>query len=148
MKAATQQACQNADVLLMAAAVSDFRPTHKIKQKIKKSGGIHTIEVSANPDILEGIKDQRAIAGCPRVVVGFAAESQDLIKNAQSKLRTKGLDMIVANDISATDSGFGVDTNRVIILHSKDQKEELPLMSKAEVAEAIFDRVLPMLADR
>ncbi|MBU4225075.1 MAG: bifunctional 4'-phosphopantothenoylcysteine decarboxylase/phosphopantothenoylcysteine synthetase, partial [Chloroflexi bacterium] len=81
----------------------------------------------------------------PGVVVGFAAESRDLMKNASAKLSSKKLDMIVANDVSAPDSGFAVDTNRVTLLFADGREESLSLMSKAEVAEAIIERVAAML---
>jgi len=144
---ATLQTCQSADALLMAAAVADFRPAQFTDQKIKKSGGVPTIELTANPDILAAIKNQRAKLGHPKVVVGFAAESHDLLANAQNKLKSKGLDLIAANDISATDAGFAVDTNRVTLLHADGQQEKLPLMSKAEVAAEIIKRIIPLLGE-
>ena len=88
---------------------------------------------------------QRKELGFPRVVVGFAAESQDLLNNAQDKLKSKDLDLIVANDISATDAGFAVDTNRVTLLHADSNVEALPLMSKDEVALQILERIIPLL---
>ena len=145
MSTATLQACQTAHALLMAAAVADFRPALHSDQKIKKSAGLPTIELARNPDILAAIKDQRAKFGHPKVVVGFAAETRDLQANAQSKLDVKGLDLIAANDVSAADAGFAVDTNRITLLHADGQQEELPLMSKAEVAAEIIKRIIPLL---
>jgi phosphopantothenoylcysteine decarboxylase/phosphopantothenate--cysteine ligase len=137
-----------ADVLVMASAVADFRLATVARQKIKKKGetGGLTLEMVRNPDILAGVARQKSTGvGGPRVTVGFAAESEDLLANAQGKLERKKLDMIVANDITAADAGFAVDTNRVTLLEAGGSIEELPLMSKIEVAEAIFDRVLALL---
>ncbi len=145
MKNATLQACQKAAALLMCAAVVDFRPAQYHDHKIKKSSGVPTLELAATDDILNAVKTQRQKLDSPKVVVGFAAESQDLLANAQRKLESKGLDMIAANDISATDAGFAVDTNRVTLLHADGQKEEFPLMSKAEVAAEIVERVKKIL---
>ena len=125
-----------ADALIMAAAVADFRPKQVAENKLKKRDGIPEIILEVVPDILAavtGMGSQR-----PRVVIGFAAESRDLLQNAEAKLKAKKLDMIVANDISAPDSGFGVDTNRVTLLFSDSSKQSLSLMSKEEVAEGII----------
>jgi len=128
-----------ADALIMAAAVSDFRPAHPATQKIKKrkvKGGPElpmTLELTENADILGEVSGQTAR---PHITVGFAAESNDLVENAQDKLKRKKLDMIVANDITASDAGFGVDTNRVLFI-TEQGVEELPLMSKSAVAARI-----------
>lgn len=121
-----------ADVLIMAAAVADFRPAQTSAHKIKKAGAEQTLhlELTPTPDILMSVAQQ---ARRPRVVVGFAAESQDLIANAQEKLARKRLDLIVANDITAPDAGFEVETNRVHFV-TAEGVESLPLMSKEEVA--------------
>ncbi len=135
--------CAGADALVMAAAVADFRPKQVAENKLKKRDGIPQVELEAAPDILaavSGLGSQR-----PRVVIGFAAESRDLLQNAEAKLKSKNLDMIVANDISAPDSGFGVDTNRVTLLFSDAKKQPLPLMSKDEVAETIIARLAMLL---
>ena len=147
MQAATLKACNNADALLMAAAVADFRPGNIADQKIKKKNKISAIELVANPDILASIKKQRqeSKSGSPKVVVGFAAESQDVLVNAQSKLVAKGLDLIAANDIIGGDAGFAVDTNRITLLFADGSQEELPLMSKTQVAATIIERIIPML---
>ncbi len=147
MRSATLDACQEANALLMAAAVADFRPSQQSDQKIKKIAGVPTMELTANPDILSEVKDQHAETAHPEVVIGFAAESQDLLANAQNKLKSKGLDMIAANNISAVDAGFAVDTNRVTLLHADGQQEELPLMSKAEVSAEIIQRLIRMLGE-
>ncbi|HRN50795.1 MAG TPA: bifunctional phosphopantothenoylcysteine decarboxylase/phosphopantothenate--cysteine ligase CoaBC [Anaerolineales bacterium] len=132
----------HADALLMAAAVADFRPSNTSDKKIKRAEGVPTVELAANPDILKEVSQQ---ARKPRVLVGFAAESNDLLSNAQGKLASKGLDMIVANDVSAHDAGFEVDTNRVILLSKDGTQEELPLMSKYEVAHRVLEKVAGLL---
>jgi phosphopantothenoylcysteine decarboxylase/phosphopantothenate--cysteine ligase len=132
-----------ADALLMAAAVADFRSKKVVENKLKKRDGIPQVELEAAPDVL------LAVAGLgsrkPRVVIGFAAESCDLLENASAKLKSKNLDMIVANDISAADAGFGADTNRVTLLFRDAKEESLPLLPKAEVAEAIVERLTALL---
>jgi phosphopantothenoylcysteine decarboxylase/phosphopantothenate--cysteine ligase len=129
----------------MAAAVADFRPKTQSQDKIKKEGGIPQIELEATEDILKTVSSQRTEAKRPHVVVGFAAESRDLLENAASKLQSKGLDFIAANDISAQDAGFTVETNRVTLLFADGRKESLPLMSKYEVAELITERLAALL---
>ena len=133
------------DALIMASAVADFRPKNTAKDKIKKEGGIPQIELEATEDILKTVAIQRSKRKCPRLVVGFAAESRDLIENASHKLQSKGLDFIAANDISAEDAGFAVETNRVTLLFADGRKETLPLMSKTEVAEVILGWVSKLL---
>ncbi|MBO1436017.1 bifunctional phosphopantothenoylcysteine decarboxylase/phosphopantothenate--cysteine ligase CoaBC [Calidithermus roseus] len=135
-----------ADVLIMAAAVADFRPRQVQAHKIKK-GALPRIELEHTQDILLAVAEQRRRVGRPAVVVGFAAESEKLLENAQDKLERKGLSMIVANDISARDAGFAVDTNRVSLLLPGGVVEHLPLMTKSEVAEAVLARVVGLLAE-
>ena len=135
----------DSDALIMAAAVADFRPKAMAKDKIKKEGGIPRIELEATEDILKMVSLQRSETKRPVVVVGFAAESRDLLENASAKLQSKGLDFIAANDISAGDSGFAVETNRVTLLFADGRSESLPLMSKSEVAETIIERVAALL---
>ncbi len=135
----------NADVLLMAAAVADFRPAAPAGQKIKKEGGIPHITLENTADILASVAEFKTRSGFPRLTVGFAAESQDLLQNARIKLQAKKLDMIVANDISAAGAGFAVDTNRVTLLDGSSS-ETLPLLTKTEVAEAILARLIPLLS--
>ncbi len=134
-----------ADALIMAAAVADFRPKHIAENKMKKKDGIPQVELEAAPDILEAVAGLGLGEKRPRVVVGFAAESRDLLENATIKLQSKKLDIIAANDISATDAGFSVDTNRVTLLYADGKSEPLPLMSKSEVAETIVARVAALL---
>lgn len=141
---AVLEACRDADALIMAAAVADFRPKTVAAQKIKKREGSDdapTLELTRTADILLSVKAARAQSGFPRLVVGFAAESQDLLTNARAKLERKGLDLLVANDISATDAGFEVGTNRVVILDAAGGATPLELMSKTRVAEAVIARV-------
>jgi phosphopantothenoylcysteine decarboxylase/phosphopantothenate--cysteine ligase len=140
----------HADVLIMAAAVADFRPQTIADQKIKKKDGMEgiTLELGRTPDILLAVKDQRAKTQSPQVVVGFAAESQDLIANARAKLIRKDLELLVANDITAPQAGFVVDTNRVTLLTPDGKNETLDLMSKAQVSEVIIARVSALLAQK
>lgn len=135
----------DSDALIMAAAVADFRPKAMAKDKIKKEGGIPRIELEGTEDILKMISLQRSETKQPFIVVGFAAESRDLLENASAKLQSKGLDFIAANDISAGDAGFAVETNRVTLLFADGRSESLPLMSKSEVAETIIERVAALL---
>ena len=145
MEKAILSACQTADALIMAAAVADFRPAQAADQKIKKLGGAPALPLSANPDILAAVNQQRATTQKPNVVVGFAAETQSIIANAEDKMRRKGMNFIVANDVSAHDAGFAVETNRALLLHADGRKEELPLMSKAEIAAEVIERVMTLL---
>ncbi len=137
--------CRTADVLIMAAAVADFRPARQASQKLKKRAGVPTLELEATTDILTAVKQQRSETGRPRVVVGFAAETENLLRNARQKLAAKGLDLIVANDVSAADSGFAVDTNRVTLLDAAGHEEALPLLPKDEVARRVIERTLALL---
>ena len=145
MEAAVMQVCQAADALLMAAAVADFTPSHPAGQKIKKQAGTPVIELKPTNDILASVAAQRAQSGRPRVVFGFAAETQDLLDNAQAKLQAKKLDLIAANAVSAADAGFSVDTNRVTLLRADGSHEALPLMTKEEVAGKIIQELIVSL---
>jgi len=133
------------DVLIMAAAVADFRPKNQSEQKIKKEGGAPQIELEATDDILKTVAGTRSEMKRLRVVAGFAAESQNLLQNASNKLQSKKLDLIAANDISATDAGFAVETNRITLLFADGNKESLSLMSKTEVADIIISRIAALL---
>lgn len=138
----------NLDILIMAAAVADFRPKTRAEQKIKKKKDADegmTVELARNPDILLEIQ-KPTINRVPRIIVGFAAESENLLNNARIKLERKGLDLIVANDISATDAGFASDNNRVVVLDRDGGREELELMSKAKVSEHIIERIAGLLS--
>ena len=145
MTDAVLAAAKDVDALLMAAAVADFRPAQTARQKVKKEGGLSSLELEATTDILAAVAKQRQDTGRPTVVVGFAAETENLIENAAAKVQAKSLDLIVANDISAPDAGFEVDTNRVILLDAWGDSEPLPLMSKWAVAERVLQRVIKLL---
>ncbi len=146
MQEAVLGACEKADGLVMAAAVADFRVKNVAGHKLKKRDGIPQIELVAAADILGAVARARGgILNHLKVVVGFAAESRDLIENAVAKLTSKQLDFIAANDISATDAGFAVDTNRITLLFADGRREALPLMGKDEVAAAIIERVADIL---
>ncbi len=145
MHDAVLRALPQADALVMAAAVADFRPADPAENKLKKEGGIPEIRLEHTPDILRAVAQVKKLQGWPRVTVGFAAESQDLLKNATAKLQSKNLDLIVANDIRAVDAGFGVDTNRVTLLWADGRTEPLDLMGKDQVAAAVMAQVEKML---
>lgn len=127
----------NASILLMAAAVSDYRPRQMAPGKIKKSEGEMVLTLERNPDILSEAGKRKD----HRIRVGFAAETENLLQNAQSKLMEKNLDLIVANDVTLPGAGFEVDTNIVKFLDRSGKVEELPLMTKEELADRILDRV-------
>jgi len=136
------------DVVVKAAAVADYRPLVRSGTKIKKKGESATIELVKNPDILAGLGEM--VSGLkPRpFLVGFAAETDSLAENAAKKLREKKLDMIVANDVSQTDAGFNVDTNRALLFFRDGSSIECGLMSKDQLAGAILDHVVARLAKR
>jgi phosphopantothenoylcysteine decarboxylase / phosphopantothenate---cysteine ligase len=135
------------DVLLMAAAVADFRPVTPAGRKIKKEGGIPEIILEATPDILAAVAERKSGTNCPRVSVGFAAESSNLLENAKAKLSAKKLDLIVANDVTAEGAGFAVDTNQVTIIDLSGAAQALPKMTKSEVANIVIERVIQLLAE-
>ncbi len=149
MQEAVLAAAAEADVLLMAAAVADYRPRAAAAQKIKKEAEAARLELVRTEDILACVAARRRSGEAgPAVVVGFAAETEELLRHAREKLEKKGLDLIVANDVSAAESGFEAETNRVVILDPRGGVESLPLLPKREVAEAVLDRILPLLAAR
>jgi phosphopantothenoylcysteine decarboxylase/phosphopantothenate--cysteine ligase len=129
------------DVVVMAAAVADFRPKAIATQKLKKHDGLPEIVLEPTPDILGGLGASKA----GQLLVGFAAETDNIREHAAAKLAAKRLDLIVANDVSADDAGFEVDTNRAILLDSSGSVEETPLLSKAALADVILDRVASTL---
>jgi len=141
MKQAVAKATAKADALIMAAAVTDYQPKTTARAKIKKGTPSLTLELVRTPDILAEVKGTF-------IRVGFAAESEDLVANAKKKLQNKQLDLIVANDITDKKSGFGVDTNKVILIDKKGKVEKLPLMTKREVADKILDRVVGMMGKK
>lgn len=145
MKAAVFAEIPQATALLMAAAVADFRPAGPAKEKIKRKTGVPDVQLETTPDILAEVAELKSKGKFSGIVVGFAAESQDLLENAQDKMRSKKLDLIVANNITAKDAGFAVDTNRVTLLDAGGNRQDLPLMSKTEVAGQVLERVVRLL---
>jgi phosphopantothenoylcysteine decarboxylase/phosphopantothenate--cysteine ligase len=139
MKRAVLDGSEQYDVIIKAAAVSDYRPREKSAQKIKKQNEIQSIELVRNPDILAELGNKRGNSRC--ILVGFAAETEDLLANATEKLRRKNLDMIVANDVSREDAGFESDTNLVKVIYRDGEMEEFPLMAKEEVADQLLERI-------
>ena len=127
-----------ADIVIKSAAVADYKPKEYSKEKIKKGEGDLNLCLTRDNDILKSLGDMKT----HQVLVGFAAESNDVLKNAEKKLKNKNLDFIVANDITASDTGFGSEDNKVVILSKNDEKLELEKMSKKEVASNIFDMIL------
>ncbi len=138
MKEAVTKATAQADALIMAAAVADYQPKSVAKAKIKKETPSLTLELVRTLDILTEVKGNF-------LKVGFAAESENVVANARQKLQKKQLDIIVANDITDADSGFGVDTNKVTLIDRDGKIESLPLLTKREVADRILDRVVELL---
>ncbi len=141
MREAVELRFPEADSLLMAAAVGDYRPTRSQPQKIKRGREEVQFALTPNPDILREVSAIRS----KQVVVGFAAETEDLAAEARRKLIYKNLDLIVANDVTKADSGFAVDTNEVTIFAREGVPVKLPLLTKEEVAERILDRVVQLL---
>lgn len=139
MRQAVLEHRSGCDAIIKAAAVLDFRPSRVSDQKVKKEDGPQTLELERTPDILEELGRTKGEHPC--VLVGFAAETEELAAHATEKLKKKNLDMIVANDVSRKDAGFDTDTNLVRIFHRDGRDEDLPLMSKEEVADEILDRV-------
>ncbi len=138
MRDATFDILPRTDVLIGAAAVADYRPATVADQKIKKKDGSLPVELVRNPDILGEIGQQRSRTGRPKVAVGFAAETEDLLANAKAKLESKKLDLILVNDVSAPHSGFGVDTNQVTLLDRWGDVLPWPLLTKQEVADRLM----------
>lgn len=139
-------AARDADVIVMAAAVADYRPAKAAKQKLKRGelGAKTSIELLANPDLLAGLGRRRGSKSTP-LLVGFAAETQEVVANAKQKLASKRCDLIVANDVSEIGAGFAVDTNRVTIVDGAGATE-VPADTKAVVAHRILDRVVALLS--
>jgi phosphopantothenoylcysteine decarboxylase/phosphopantothenate--cysteine ligase len=142
MQDAVMSRARAADVIVMAAAVADFRPKEPPDRKLKKHEGIPEIVLEPTHDFLVDLgRDKPA----HQVLVGFAAETDDLVEHAAAKLRSKRLDLIVGNDISQPDAGFEVDTNRAIILDAEGGNEALPLLAKSDLAGVILDKVARLL---
>ncbi|CAN5450401.1 bifunctional phosphopantothenoylcysteine decarboxylase/phosphopantothenate--cysteine ligase CoaBC [soil metagenome] len=145
MAAALGELAPSADVVVMAAAVADFRPVSSVTGKLKKAKGVPEIVLEATADILAGLG-----AGKPagQVLVGFAAETDDLLANATSKLRAKNLDLIVANDVGQPGVGFQHDTNAVTLVDAAGNATSIALTDKKAVAKAVVDKVVELLASR
>jgi phosphopantothenoylcysteine decarboxylase / phosphopantothenate---cysteine ligase len=142
---AVLDAVSDADALIMAAAVADYRPAVVAAQKIKKKDDELRLDLTRTTDILYTVGQRKAEIGFPRVLVGFAAETQDLLENAQGKLERKNADLIVANDVSKPGAGFSGDTNIVTLLYRDGRREALDQRSKAEVAAEIIARISALL---
>ena len=141
MRRAVVGECHGADAVLMAAAVADYRPAVEVQEKMKRAQEERLVlELERTPDVLGDVGKVRSL-----IKVGFAAESQDLLTNAQEKLRTKRLDLLAANDVTEKGAGFGSDTNRILLLDSGGGQEELPMLSKYDAAQRILDRVVSLL---
>ncbi len=159
MRDAVRSAVAGADALVMSAAVADYRPATVATRKLKKGevesgegqgpgdGSGFTLQLVRNPDILGELAAIPAEQLSQRrlVRVGFAAETHDIVAYAQSKLEKKRLDLLVANDVSRSDSGFGTETNKVYIFHANGAMEDLPVMPKTGVAAVIWDRIVSIL---
>lgn len=147
MREAVLKASAKADALLMAAAVADFAPAEPAKAKLKKGSGKRSLKLRLLPtsDILADVGTRRRKTKRPRVLVGFAAETGDPSPEARRKLAAKGLDLVVANDVTVPGAAFGAATNRVVLISEGGGEERLPLMDKEKVAEAVLDRVVARL---
>ncbi len=144
MEHAVVRLANTADVVVMAAAVGDFRPAESARHKIKRGRADLQLRLVPNPDILAKLG---SLAG-PRLLVGFAAETRDVVANARRKLQAKGVHLIVANDVTAEGAGFDVDTNVVTLVDRSGRVDRLEKMSKDAVASAIFDRVAELRRPR
>jgi phosphopantothenoylcysteine decarboxylase/phosphopantothenate--cysteine ligase len=136
-----------ADAVVMAAAVADYRPTTRADQKVSKGSGDLTIQLTRNPDVLADLGARRTSLGNGPVLIGFAAETEQVVARARAKRERKQVDLIVANDVSREDAGFDVDNNAVTLVGATFT-DEVPLQSKARVAAAILDRVETLLTER
>ncbi|MGQ0804024.1 MAG: bifunctional phosphopantothenoylcysteine decarboxylase/phosphopantothenate--cysteine ligase CoaBC [Actinomycetota bacterium] len=130
------------DVVVMAAAVADFRPKATTAQKLKKQDGVPEVVLEPTPDILAALGERKQPH---QRLVGFAAETEHVREHAATKLAAKRVDLMVANDVSAPDAGFEVDTNRAVLLYSSGSAEEIPLMPKPDLADLILDRIVESL---
>jgi len=147
MRDAVLRAAEHADVVVMAAAVADYAPVAPVAEKIAKTDAPMTLTLQRTPDILADLGRLSARRPTPLILVGFAAETGDLLRKAREKRERKKVDLIVANDVTTPGAGFEVNTNAVTII-GVDQEQTLPLQSKARVAEAILDRVEQLLKTR
>ncbi|MCY4540566.1 MAG: bifunctional phosphopantothenoylcysteine decarboxylase/phosphopantothenate--cysteine ligase CoaBC [Chloroflexi bacterium] len=141
MKEAVLDNLVESTALIMAAAVADYKPADVSQQKIKKTDDELTLPLERTADILMTVKQRRADTGYPMIVIGFAAESENLVENAADKLQRKGLDLLIANDITAEDAGFQVDTNRVLVLDMDGGLHKIDRRSKADIGAYIIERI-------
>ena len=147
MHTAVMHAAEHADIVIMAAAVADYMPVSAAPEKIAKSDEPLTLTLQRTPDILADLGQASARRATPLILVGFAAETGDLLAKARDKRVRKNVDLIVGNDVSEPGAGFDVETNAVTII-GRDQEQSLPMQSKARVADAILDRVEQLLRAR
>ena len=141
MRQAVLKRMEKCTVVIKAAAVSDYRPVKVSGHKLKKSDAYETLELERTNDILKEVGKKKG----NRIVIGFAAETEDLVANAKKKLIEKNLDFVVANDVSKPGAGFGTETNQVRILFPSGEIKDLPVMSKEEVSSAVLDEVVKLL---
>ncbi len=139
MKAAVDRLAPTADIVVMAAAVADFRPANPATQKIKKGDGVPRLQLERTEDILAGLGGSKPSG---QVLVGFAAETNDVGQNAKAKLSSKGADLIVANDVGAPGVGFGTDTNEVTIFAADGTETAVPMASKLAIANEVLNAAL------
>jgi phosphopantothenoylcysteine decarboxylase/phosphopantothenate--cysteine ligase len=144
MQRAVGAHASEATVVVAAAAVSDYAPAQASRSKLKKTDGPMKLELVRTPDILKGLGESKG----SKLLVGFAAETEDLVENARRKLEGKNLDLIVANDVTAPGAGFGTPTNSVVLLRRDGQRRDVPLASKREVAERILDELVALRSRR
>jgi phosphopantothenoylcysteine decarboxylase/phosphopantothenate--cysteine ligase len=135
---------EGCSVVIKAAAVSDYRPKEISQKKLKKAESYYSLELEKTRDILKEIGEKKG----DRILVGFAAETEDLMANARKKLMEKNLDFIVVNDVTKPGAGFELDTNQVKILYSSGEVRDLPLMSKEEVSQFILNDVANRLKQK
>jgi phosphopantothenoylcysteine decarboxylase / phosphopantothenate---cysteine ligase len=140
MASAVESRFEAATIALMAAAVSDYRPAEVSPVKLKKGQGGVSLELVRTPDILGGLAPRKGA----RTLVGFAAETDHLLENARQKLKSKALDVIVANDVTREGAGFEGETNAAVLLDREGRESEIALTSKRELADRILDRVLEL----
>ena len=145
MEHAVGAAAEGAEVVVMAAAVADFRPKQSTTRKLSKEEGLPELVLEPTPDILAGLAARRRPG---QVLVGFAAETHDAVERGRKKLARKGVDLLVVNDVSAPGTGFDHDTNEVVILEAAGNAQEIPLTSKDAVANAVLDRVITHLDEK
>ncbi|MHB8808055.1 MAG: bifunctional phosphopantothenoylcysteine decarboxylase/phosphopantothenate--cysteine ligase CoaBC [Anaerolineaceae bacterium] len=145
MHSAVKEEAKQADAVIMAAAVADFRPARSSKEKIKKEEKVEDIKLEATVDILKELGEFKRSQKPGLILIGFAAESEKLLQNAEKKLTQKNLDLIVANDISRKDAGFAVDSNAVTLLFKDGKKQDLPLQDKELIAQKIIDILIDFM---